>query len=151
MCYNYTQCTSGIPLFLLFHTALFLLLFTFPFFFPLLLPAFWITSRELSSLSLFFFFFFCSFSLLCHIHLIWNWLWHEAWGGRTKPWITLSAAGGEEKDTTRNAHHTHTTHTHTHTHTQTRSTTFRIRSSGRLIKAIWLVGDVWIYIENQEI
>ena len=150
MCYNYTQCTSGIPLFLLFHTALFLLLFTFPFFFPLLLPAFWITSRELSSLSLFFFFFFALSA--CSVIFI-----SSETDFDMKPEEDAQNHGlhsllqEERKKTQLETHTTHTPHTHTHTHTQTRSTTFRIRSSGRLIKAIWLVGDVWIYIENQEI
>ena len=149
MCYNYTQCTSGIPLFLLFHTALFLLLFTFPFFFPLLLPAFWITSRELSSLSLSFFFFLLfqpALSYSSHLKLTLTWSLRRT--HKTMDYTLCCRRRGKRHNSKRTPH---THHTHTHTHTQTRSTTFRIRSSGRLIKAIWLVGDVWIYIENQEI
>lgn len=63
---------------------------------------------------------------------------------------------GEEKDTTQNAHETHfedDTHTNTHAASLSliQSTMFCIRSSVRLIRGIWLVGDVWRYIEKQKI
>lgn len=52
------------------------------------------------------FFFSCSFSLLCLIHLIWNWLWHGAWGRSTKPWITLGCR--RKKLNSKRTWHTHT-------------------------------------------